>query len=37
MNMEENLSLQNQLKAVRITIDNLKKNVNNYDDEIMRL
>lgn len=34
---EENLSLQHQLKAARITIEELKKNRNDYDNEIARL
>lgn len=37
MDMEENLSLQNQLKATWITINSLKDKVNNYGNEIIRL
>lgn len=35
--MEENLSLQNQLKAVRITIEWSKKSNNDCGDKIMSL
>lgn len=37
MEMEENLSLQNQLKVARITTDSLKKKINDYSDEISSL
>lgn len=35
--MEENLSLQSWLKVARITIEELKKNRNDYSDKIKRL
>lgn len=37
VDLEENLSLQNQLMVARITIDGLKKNINDYVEEVMRL
>lgn len=37
MDMEENLSLQYQLKMTKITIDGLRDRVANYGNEILRL
>lgn len=37
IDIEENLSLQHQLKAAKITIEGLEKTKNDYSNEILRL